>query len=507
MAEEERRRVEYFENDEWDLMEQPNVRIDQDTNSGEAPVPSKADIQFMLAQFHQLSDENAPVPAFSFPCDDHDPDLPAADLPYHLAAQNGTNFLIQPIFYDALPYVGNKTKVFAWIGLPTNGETVPGMVCVHGGGGTAFKVWVEQWVRRGYAAISIAVEGQTDEPNPDKPSMGVEADGTPDNNPHNKNPSYWVQHSHPGPRRPDVPYADWDVSLLDQWMFHAVADALLANTLLRSFDQIDASRVGLTGISWGGVITSTAAGLDARFSHVIPIYGCGHLGHAHSYLGRGMKGHSNYYDAVWDACLYLPAATMPSLWISWPEDPHFPMIDLRASYEAIRSPNVMVSLIPGMEHGHGPGWSRPESYVFSKCVWGSKDTNGWCHQVAESVTPSNHNNNNNNNNKTSKLKAKVVMQSQLAFDHAELVWTLDSEDMDAQSRQWNRTPAVLKCSATKGKWAAEAILPEHTESWLINFCTDADPHKSLVASSVYQDLNLFAFAVNVRHQDAAVESD
>ena len=36
------------------------------------------------------------------------------------------------------------------------------MVLVHGGGGTAFKEWVEKWNARGYAAISIAVEGQTD---------------------------------------------------------------------------------------------------------------------------------------------------------------------------------------------------------------------------------------------------------------------------------------------------------------------------------------------------------
>ena len=34
---------------------------------------------------------------------------------------------------------------------------------MHGGGGTAFKEWVERWNNHGFAAISIAVEGQTDE--------------------------------------------------------------------------------------------------------------------------------------------------------------------------------------------------------------------------------------------------------------------------------------------------------------------------------------------------------
>ena len=33
------------------------------------------------------------------------------------------------------------------------GEKVPGMVLVHGGGGTAFASWVKRWNDRGYAAM------------------------------------------------------------------------------------------------------------------------------------------------------------------------------------------------------------------------------------------------------------------------------------------------------------------------------------------------------------------
>jgi cephalosporin-C deacetylase-like acetyl esterase len=45
---------------------------------------------------------------------------------------------------------------------PSAKGKVPGMVLVHGGGGTAFKEWVQKWNAQGFAAISIAVEGQTD---------------------------------------------------------------------------------------------------------------------------------------------------------------------------------------------------------------------------------------------------------------------------------------------------------------------------------------------------------
>ena len=78
---------------------------------------------------------------------------------------------LKAIYFEGLDYQGKPTKVFAWLGMPEDKAAnesdkvpakVPAMVLVHGGGGTAFKEWVEKWNARGYAAISIAVEGQTD---------------------------------------------------------------------------------------------------------------------------------------------------------------------------------------------------------------------------------------------------------------------------------------------------------------------------------------------------------
>ncbi len=116
---------------------------------------------------------------------------------------------IQAIYFDALPWKGKPTRVFAWLGMPAKRNAkVPGVVLVHGGGGTAFKEWVKKWNDHGFAAISIAVEGQTDKRDP-------------------ANAQVWQRHAWGGPARNGI-YGDSAESLADQWMYHAVADTVLA---------------------------------------------------------------------------------------------------------------------------------------------------------------------------------------------------------------------------------------------------------------------------------------
>ena len=71
---------------------------------------------------------------------------------------------LKAIYFDTLDWKGKPTKVFAWLGIPKNsGSKLPAIVLVHGGGGSAYRQWVKLWNAHGFAAISIAVEGQTDE--------------------------------------------------------------------------------------------------------------------------------------------------------------------------------------------------------------------------------------------------------------------------------------------------------------------------------------------------------
>jgi dienelactone hydrolase len=174
---------------------------------------------------------------------------------------------MRAIFYDGLPWKGKLTRVFAWYGVPARkgAERLPAMVLVHGGGGTTFANWVKLWSDRGYAAMAMDTCGSM-------PSRGY---GEPEGADRRQ------RHEFSGPPGWDGAFEQVDGLVEDQWPYQAVADILLANSLLRSFPEIDANRIGITGISWGGYLASMAASVDQRFRLAVPVYGCGFLGDAH----------------------------------------------------------------------------------------------------------------------------------------------------------------------------------------------------------------------------------
>lgn len=335
---------------------------------------------------------------------------------------------IRAIFYDAQPWQGKPTRVFAWIGLPARRTgKVPGMVLVHGGGGTAFKEWVQKWNAEGFAAISIAVEGQTDV-NENK------AKGRP----------AWARHAFSGPVR-DGTFADTKLALQEQWMYHALADTMLANSLLRSLPDVDASKIGVMGVSWGGVITSTVIGLDDRFAFGIPTYGCGHLFDAENHWGKALHDNEGYRQ-VWDGMNYAGRVKMPVLWLSWPQDAHFPLGCQAEHYRKTPGPR-MVSLISKMGHSHPAGWNPPDSYAFARSVvetgkpWGG----------SPSAT-------------TKDGQAIATFVSTKPITRAVLVSTTDKGFTG--TRKWVESPAVAVSGG--GGTTASAPLPPGTTAWYVN---------------------------------------
>lgn len=358
------------------------------------------------------------------------------------APGHGTND-VKAIFYKGLSWKGQPTRVFAYYAIPEvkKDEKVPAMVLVHGGGGSAFIPWVRLWLKRGYAAISMDTCGCV-------------------------NLGRYSKH----PRHEDGGPAGWggfdkiDDPIKDQWTYHAVADVVLAHSLIRSFPEVDPARTGITGISWGGYLTSIVAGVDQRFKFAAPVYGCGFLGDNSVWL-RTFKGMGNEKAAkwlgLWDPSVYLGSAAMPILWVTGSNDFAYPMDSLQKSYRLPKSDRTLCVRLR-MPHGHGGAGENPKEinamaeYMFR----GGKP-------LAKVVQAGRNGNN-----------VWVQWSSEVPVVKAELNYTKDTGNW--QKREWKNIPAALDATERKAK----AVLPEGTTVYYFNLVDERD----LLVSSEHEEI-------------------
>lgn len=250
------------------------------------------------------------------------------------------------LLYDAIPVRGKRVQAFAYYGVPSGPVPAggwPAVVCVHGGGGTAFDIWVKKWNERGYAAISMDLEGHY--PKGSRARM-----------------------ENPGLKRLGI-FKNYQDPIEEQWYFHAVAQVIQAHSLIRSFPEVNANKVGITGISWGGTLTSTVMGVDSRFRFAIPVYGCGFLPDSDGNQGLAIKpgAYSDFVSQYFDGSAFFSRVKIPTLWVNGTNDKHFPMSSTLQSAQAVQGPAILRFELK-MRHGHGAGWRPTEIYAFADSI-------------------------------------------------------------------------------------------------------------------------------------------
>jgi len=189
---------------------------------------------------------------------------------------NGAVSLRQVVFRSRL--VGNReSRVYAAIASPSAAGTYPGILVLHGGAGAAEIDKAVGWAARGYIAIA-----------PDLPGIGE-----PSKMPHSSGP--WK----------DTSYASRHLTALPDASASSIFDGVLAAVqslyLLRNQNNIDRSKIGVVGLSWGGYTTTMVAGLTGTQVRA-----------AFSIFGSG------YYDrgSFWQGALAQQSAQERNNWLT-----------------------------------------------------------------------------------------------------------------------------------------------------------------------------------------------
>ena len=249
---------------------------------------------------------------------------------------------VEEVFYAGEPFEGHATRVFAYYSRPKKGDgPFPAMLLVHGGGGKAFSQWAKLWADRGYAALAMDLAGH-----------GPDGERLPDG----------------GPEQDDrTKLRSFTEGEVDQmWTYHAVAAIIRGGSLLASREEVDADRVGITGISWGGYVTCIVAGLDHRLKVAVPVYGCGYLAEDSVWkptFDRMADDERERWVANFDPSNYLPGVRCPILFVNGTNDYSYPLGSWQRSCALVPG-RVDLCLKVRMAHSHPDGWTPIEIGIY-----------------------------------------------------------------------------------------------------------------------------------------------
>lgn len=346
---------------------------------------------------------------------------------------------LRGLFFESLSFQGKPTRVFAWLGLPTGASAnspAPGVVLVHGGGGTAFARWARWWNDRGYAAIVMDTCGAT--PMPDTGALGSAG---------------WPRHSFSGPPGwGGFAQGEWEPQ--DQWVYHACAAIVKGHSLLGSLPEVDETRIGVTGVSWGGFLTSLAVGIDPRFRCAAPVYGCGFVSDGSAWTVNGeltklTDCQRRFWRGNWDPAAVLPRARAPILWLNGTNDfAYWPPAWQQSAAATAGSRQLCMKL--RWPHGHIPEAEQTrevESFFNAHLADGAP--------MLTISAP-----------ETNESRIAATYGAERPLRTAALVVTVDQRAWP--ERQWHTLPASVDSSLRR----VSAVLPDETTAAFLSLVSD-----------------------------------
>ena len=213
---------------------------------------------------------------------------------------------LQDILFDGVPFKGKSAPVFAYIAYPKTPMPeggYPGVLLIHGGGGTAYPCFAKLWASKGFAVLMI------DWYNSRPVKNAVEKRG--------RKSSIPLE----GGKRCDI--------------VTNVSNMILAHSLLRSLPKVNPEKTVYVGLSWGSWYGTAVMALDNRFKGGVEIY-CGDTNPKKKFLLNGR---------------FVHAAKVPMYWVCSTNDANVTLNTLQASWDACPK-LVTKSIVVRLPHSH-----------------------------------------------------------------------------------------------------------------------------------------------------------
>jgi len=253
-------------------------------------------------------------------------------------------------------------KVFALMARPSgnSGKKRPGMLLCHGAGLSVMREKVLGWAKLGYVVISPEYAGYV---NRDGARSDARFIGT-------------------------VPTAMFTVSPNPRasLLYDSIQTGLASFELLRTQPDVDSKRIGISGVSWGGVMALNLAGiLGDRVAAVASLYGTAHFLKSNPGLGGEMTHYipdSSEVEAwvsSFDPATYLSKIKAPVFLQAATNDQFFSPGAAHSTLKDIHSPTFLcfgpnkshwLDVPGGTTSWSGPTWTDMEVVFFNRALNG-----------------------------------------------------------------------------------------------------------------------------------------
>lgn len=234
---------------------------------------------------------------------------------------------VTELFYTSPGSGDRELRIFAYYARPTGVENLPALVWVHGGACVGQRDEAVKWAKRDYAAISMDLPG--------------------------KGGPYRVTSRSEGPDMTDPAIFNVYPNPKHSYLYLCVNAACRAISFLQSREEVDPNRIGMLGISWGGVITLLANGIDDRITAACTVFGAGYITDESYWISTQLAEMNDEEKEIWrryfDPSSYLNTQHGRTLFVTATEDVYFPLRSFMRTYEGAKCEKA-IYLVPDKNH-------------------------------------------------------------------------------------------------------------------------------------------------------------